>query len=158
MIERERIVKLNPLPVTRKAKVSDRAQRYRANQRGVKPKGKECAYCGSKRNLLVNHKDGNESNTRPGNLNVACKSCNTRLGFEHKRQGKGRRTNQMNPPVPTFTQYARAVAIHTRNTHDEGGKIIHATPKRLRKEYAELIADLKRQRGTAGGRRSEVPF
>lgn len=38
----------------------------------------------------------------------------------------------------------------------EGGAIIHATPKKLRSEYAEKIADVKRGRGT--GRKSEVPF
>lgn len=63
-----------------------------------------------------------------------------------------------NPAVPTFQQYAFAVSTHTRGAHDEGGAIIHATPKKLRSEYAERIADVKRGRGTDRGRGSEVPF
>jgi hypothetical protein len=63
---------------------------------------------------------------------------------------------RQNPGVPTFGQYAFAVSQHTRGAHDEGGKVIHATPKSKRREYAGKIADLKRERGT--GRSSEVPF
>lgn len=55
--------------------------------------------------------------------------------------------------VPTFAQYAFAVASHDHSgKHDEGGAIIHATPKAKRTEYAERIAELKRRR------RGEVPF
>ena len=57
-----------------------------------------------------------------------------------------------NPASPTFEQYLHGVKIHTRGAHDEGGKIIHATPKATRREYAERIADFKRQR------RGVVPF
>lgn len=66
------------------------------------------------------------------------------------------RMMRANPSVPTFAQYAFAVSTHERGAHDEGGAIIHATPKKLRSEYAERIADVKRGRGT--GRKSEVPF
>jgi hypothetical protein len=61
-----------------------------------------------------------------------------------------------NPSVPTYGQYAFAVAQHVRGAHDEGGAVIHATPKAKRREYAGRIADVKRERGTAG--RDEVPF
>jgi hypothetical protein len=44
------------------------------------------------------------------------------------------------------------VTHHSRRSHDEGGAIIHATPKSKRVEYAHRIADIKRSR------RSEVPF
>jgi hypothetical protein len=55
--------------------------------------------------------------------------------------------------VPTFQQYAFAVATHAHSgKHDEGGAIIHATPKAKRSEYAERIAELKKRR------RGEVPF
>jgi hypothetical protein len=58
--------------------------------------------------------------------------------------------------VPSYAQYAAAVAGHTRKAHDEGGKVIHATPKARRSEYARKIAATKRSRGT--DRRASVPF
>lgn len=159
MRKRTKITRLNPWPVTRKAEVTDRAKRYRANQPGVKPKGpKVCAYCGARRNVEVHHKDGDEGNGHSRNLAWACRSCNTSIGVQHARAGKGKRTAQYNPkPIPTFEQYARAVSIHRRGRKDEGGKIIHATPPAVRSEYARLIAALKRERGTSGGR-NDVPF
>jgi hypothetical protein len=57
-----------------------------------------------------------------------------------------------NPAAPTFAQYVHGVIEHKRGAKDEGGKIIHATPRALRSQYAEKIADIKRQR------RGEVPF
>ena len=57
-----------------------------------------------------------------------------------------------NPDVPSFAQYAWAVSQHVRGAYDEGGAIIHATPKSKRREYADRIADIKR------GKREEVPF
>ena len=59
---------------------------------------------------------------------------------------------EMRNPTPTFQQYARAVAIHQRGGHDEGGVIIHATPPAVRSRYASQIADIKRER------RGSVPF
>jgi len=61
---------------------------------------------------------------------------------------------QGNPDTPpTFGQYVHAVAaMHSRGAHDEGGKVIHATPPALRSEYARRIARTKSRR------RSEVPF
>jgi hypothetical protein len=57
----------------------------------------------------------------------------------------------MNPSVPTFEQYLWAVRNHKKGDylgagrfaegeHDEGGAIIHATPKSKRREYAARIA------------------
>jgi len=57
-----------------------------------------------------------------------------------------------NPAAPTFAQYAHGVSIHQRHAHDEGGAIIHATPKNLRHKYAQEIARKK------AASRSEVPF
>jgi hypothetical protein len=54
--------------------------------------------------------------------------------------------------VPSFKQYAFGVSTHVRGAHDEGGKIIHATPPATRTEYAERIAAIKRSR------RGTVPF
>lgn len=47
-----------------------------------------------------------------------------------------------NPP-PTFGQYVHAAAMHQRGRKDEGGKVIHATPKALRSQYARKIARIK---------------
>lgn len=62
------------------------------------------------------------------------------------------RRRQRSNPAPSFEAYLAAVKEHTPKAHDKGGKIIHATPLRLRREYAARIADFKRQR------RGDVPF
>jgi hypothetical protein len=56
--------------------------------------------------------------------------------------------------IPTFGQYSYGVSIHKSKAHDEGGKIIHATPPATRSKYARRIARIK------GGKRrgGEVPF
>jgi hypothetical protein len=53
------------------------------------------------RNLVVDHIDGFEENTKQSNLRWLCKSCNTGMGIKMKREGKGRRTRQFNP-IPTL--------------------------------------------------------
>ena len=102
------------------------------------------------------HLDGNEANGESQNLAHGCRSCNTKLGIAFKRIGAGVPTEQYNPAtgVPSFAQYCWAVTHHDKATkaHDEGGAIIHATPKSKRIEYARRIADIKRSR------RSQVPF
>ncbi|HEV2381611.1 MAG TPA: HNH endonuclease signature motif containing protein, partial [Terriglobia bacterium] len=62
--------------------ISDRAKRYRAQHAECRPPGPaKCALCGSTRFLVIDHKDGDESNGDPDNLRWLCKSCNTRLGL-----------------------------------------------------------------------------
>lgn len=56
------------------------------------------------------------------------------------------------PHTPTYAQYAYAVSIHRRGAHDEGGAIIHATPKATRSRYARQIAAGKKRK------QSDVPF
>lgn len=136
-------------------KVTDRAQRYRANAL-VSKTGKKCQACGSRRYLVVDHKDGHEENTRKSNLRVLCKSCNTRLGAAMAREGVGRRTRQYNPKsggAQTLGEYVQAVLEHRRGAHDAGGKVIHATPKALRREYAAAIWGTRLARS-----RDSVPF
>lgn len=124
---------------TRKERVTDRALRYRANQ--CPPAGPQrCELCGSKRFLVVDHRDGFEENGAPANLRWLCKSCNTRTGAEMAKQGKGRRTRQYNKGgAHTLAEYAVAAAEHRRGAHDAGGKIIHETPADKRSEYASEI-------------------
>lgn len=142
---------------TRKEKVSDRAKRYRANQPGCKPVGvRKCKLCRATSDLMVDHIDGNESNGRKSNLRWLCRSCNTLLGAEMAKTGEGRRTVQYNPAsggAKTLGEYMQAVLQHTRGAHDEGGKIIHATPKSRRREFASEIWRTRSAR--AGG--SDAP-
>jgi uncharacterized protein YlaI len=184
------------------AEITDRAKRYRAN-RTPPPGRRVCNFCGRKKNIDIDHVDGDESDDAPDNKIYLCRECNTRKGIIQTRNRIGVRTRQYNPPrvptfaqfkhhaavllgieagdagestraiketppatraryaqqiaanpAPTFDQYRYAVSIHDKKTHahDEGGKIIHATPKYLRREYAAKIADFKRER------RGEVPF
>jgi hypothetical protein len=147
----------NPCASTRKEHVSDRAKRYRANQPGCKPSGvKQCKICRSRRFLTVDHIDGNEANGAKRNLRWLCKSCNTRLGAEMARTGQGQRTEQYNPGAETAAQYKRAVAIHESHyepgrgrvgEHDEGGAIIHDTPKSKRREFASEIWAARKAHG-----------
>jgi Arc/MetJ-type ribon-helix-helix transcriptional regulator len=141
----------NPCASTRKADVTDRAKRYRANQLGCKPAGaKKCKLCGSKSDVMVDHVDGNESNGRKSNLRWLCRSCNTVLGAEMARTGQGRRTVQYNPAhkgAQTLGEYMQAVLQHTRGAHDDGGRIIHDTPKRKREEFASEIWAARKARG-----------
>lgn len=74
-------------------------------------------------------------------------------------KSKLRRPAKKNNPPPTYEQYLFAVRTHQPGAHDEGGAIIHATPKAKRSEYARKIAAVKRRHGTdRRGRREEVPF
>jgi hypothetical protein len=65
-----------------------------------------------------------------------------------------RQARNPKPESPTYAQYAYAVSVHTRGAHDEGGKIIHATPPQVRSKYARQIASAKRKRRAA----ETVPF
>ena len=76
--------------------ISDRGHRYRA-QRAIPCGPRRCALCGSKRFLVADHVDSDESNDDPANIRTLCKSCNTLLGIAAAKAGKGRRVNQMNP-------------------------------------------------------------
>jgi hypothetical protein len=138
-------------PVT---EISDRAKRYRAHSPGCRPKGpKVCFKCGSRRFVVPDHVDGDESNGRPSNLRWACKSHNTILGKKMAKAGKGARTRQYNPKrkrrnagAGNLAQYVQAAVEHTRGAHDAGGKVIHETPKAKRREFAREIAFRKRGR------------
>ena len=167
---------LQPLrgPLTRKPvdQISDRAKRYRAHQPGCRPPGpRRCALCGSRRFVVIDHKNGDESDSSPRNLRYLCKSCNVREGRRLARAGRGVRTRQYNPGECWFTEavktalerlkaekrnpgartlreYIDAALQHTRGAYDAGGKIIHETPKEKRQEFAAEIWRRRRARGT----------
>lgn len=137
---------------TRKPSVTDRALRYRAHQ--CPPDGpRRCAECGSTRFLVIDHKDGREENTARSNLRWLCKSCNTRLGAEMAKQGKGRRTEQYNATgARTLGEYSEALASHRRGAHDAGGAVIHATSPDKRAQFASEIWKRRKERYGAAGR------
>jgi hypothetical protein len=101
---------------------------------------------GARGRLDVMHLDGDESDGDPENLAYGCRSCNAKLAHAFKQIGAGVPTRQYNPSVgvPTFQQYVWAVTHHSRGGRDEGGVVIHATPRSKRLEYAQRIADIKR--------------
>jgi hypothetical protein len=149
---RTTIILLNPgrKPVE---EITDRAKRYRA-QANV-PGPKKCVICGKGNpGLMVMHLSGDESDGDRKNLAYGCRSCNGKLSAAWQRLGSPIRTRQYNPSsgVPSFQQYAWAVSNHERGAHDEGGAIIHATPRSKRIEYARRIAEIKARK------RGEVPF
>lgn len=162
-----RCIRPNPAPcaVTRKTDVTDRAKRYRANQKGCLPAGpKVCELCESTKQMMVDHKDGNESNGARSNLRWLCRSCNTRLGALAAKLGIGRRTVQYNPKArsgaPNLAAYLTAIMVlkgeSTAMDFSAARQLIHDTPKSRRSEFASEIWDKRERGGTA--RRSEVPF
>ena len=90
----------------------------------------------------------NEANDSPANLRWLCKACNTRLGLAMARAGRGIRTRQYNPGARTLGEYVSAAVKHKRGAHDEGGRVIHDTPKYLRSAFAQEIWHRRRQRRT----------
>lgn len=64
------------------------------------------------------------------------------------RAGHGTRTRQYNPGATNLAQYVQAALAHRRGAHDEGGRIIHETPKEERQDFAAEIWRRRRQRGS----------
>jgi hypothetical protein len=94
-----------------KKNLTDRAKRYRAQK--SKPNGpKRCNFCTSRRNIDIDHIDGDESDGTPANLMYLCRSCNTTKGFIQARNRVGVRTRQYNPNErPTLAKFKHAAAI-----------------------------------------------
>lgn len=81
------------------SEITDRAKRYRANQTIAEDLPKICIFCGSTRDLQVEHLDGFEEHNEPENLAWACRSCNQLKSAVFKAAGMGRRTVQFNPGI-----------------------------------------------------------
>src|SRR5579885_1316578 len=135
--------KLNPA----EPPVTDRALRYRA-QRNPPPGPRVCHYCGSDRNVEIEHVDGREENTKPENLSWACRSCNTRKGAYFARQDVGRKTRQFNPSkargARTLRQWLNAVlsiqGVGGDLTPTQAIATIQATPHAKRTAFIRQIA------------------
>src|SRR5579872_6228374 len=104
------------------SEITDRAKRYRA-QKNISGR-KVCAKCGTKKNLMVGHKNGDESDGRPSNLMYICRSCNGKQAHDDKKHGRGVRTRQYNPGAKTLGAYVDAATKHTRGRKDAGGAVI----------------------------------
>jgi len=107
--------------------------------------------------VVVDHRDGDETNDSPGNLRWLCKSHNTELGAAMARAGKGRRTIQYNAGARTLGEYVQAATAHQRGAHDAAGRILHETPKAKRREFAAEIWRRRKQHGTDRGA-EQPPF
>lgn len=146
----------------RRENLTDRAKRYRAAN--DPPAGaKICGYCGSKRNVEVDHVNGFEDDNHPKNKLWICRRCNTKKGALFARLGLGRRTRQFNAPraggAQSLGQWMLAV-LSAKGESDAmtvpaAVEMIRATPDYRRTQFAQQIWSRRRERGTD---RTGVPF
>ena len=136
--------------------LTDRAKRYRANRKDVRPGApKQCGFCGSRRNVGVHHITGEEDDGEPENLMWACKSCNSTIAVIMKRHGIGRRVEQYNPRrvagLSKRTQMdAYGNAIKVMRGKFEGNishamQTIRATPSSVRSAYTRRTWPTRKQ-------------
>lgn len=154
--------------------VTDRALRYRAHVTGVRPLDpKRCGFCGSTRNVVPHHVNGNESDTTAKNLMWACKSCNGKVDRILKKAGIGRLTKQYNPAAGTkggrraqMQAYGAAIKVMRGEFDGDVGKAvatIRATPREVRSAYTSRSWPVRKQLYGPSGRQGrlfgdEVPF
>lgn len=146
----------------RRENLTDRALRYRAaNDPPAGPK--ICGYCGSRRNVEVDHINGREDDNGPKNKLWICRRCNTKKGALFARLGLGRRTHQFNAPrsggAQSLGQWMLAV-LSAKGESDAmtvpaAVEMIRATPDYRRTQFAQQIWSRRRERGTD---RTGVPF
>jgi hypothetical protein len=158
----------NPAYKRPASSITDRAKRYRAHHPDVVPNLKQCHYCGSRKNIVPDHVNGDESDNSPANLLPACKSCNTRLGKLFKRLGIGKRTAQFNAGrrSSTMAEYGAAIKVMRGEFDGDVSKAIatiRATPRSVRSAYTSKSWPVRRQIYGSSGRQArlfgdEVPF
>ncbi len=135
--------RLNARRVKPVSQITDRAKRYRANAEENRPANpKMCGYCGSRRNVGVDHIDGNESHGDTQNLMWACKSCNGTKTNIMRRARIGVLTEQYNPGRSSRTEQMRAYgnAIKVMRGEFDGDvsaalATIKGTPASVRSAY-----------------------
>lgn len=111
------------------SQISDRAKRYRANQE-TSDWPRVCMFCGSTKDLQVDHLDGFEENGEAENLLMLCRSCNQLKSAVYKKAGMGRRTVQYNPGI-----FSRLFG--PRETYRTTGGAHRDFQKQLKQERAE---------------------
>ena len=135
--------------------ITDRAKRYRANSSENRPgPPKQCGFCGSKKNVGVDHVNGHESDASPRNLMWACKKCNTKKGFVLRKAGIGKLTRQYNPKPRGMSrrrqleEYGQAIKV-MRGQFDgdvaAAVALIRATPPAVRSEYTSRTWATRKQ-------------
>lgn len=130
------------------SQITDRAKRYRANTPECRPAGpKVCKLCGSRRNVVPDHIDGDESNNRPSNLRWLCKACNTTEGKRMAKLGKGKRTRQFNPRFPEkiagHEAWAKLMASKLAETYDGWRKSGLSRDESIKKTLSHTTAGPK---------------
>jgi hypothetical protein len=163
---RRRIVRIILNPVRKPIHlITDRAKRYRANSLENRPPGrKQCGYCGSVRNVGVDHINGRENDGAASNLMWACKSCNGKKAAIMRRRGLGKLTRQYNPSRGTPSMKAYGDAIKVMRGQFDGDvsaaiATIRATPPSVRSAYTRRTWSTRRALyGRAGRAGGEVPF
>lgn len=121
--------------------VTDRAQRYRANSDIEGPQ--VCMFCGSTKDLGVDHLDGFEEHNEPENLLWLCRSCNQLKSAVFKSAGLGRRTDQYNPFLGLFGEGG---LLGGRTTHrDTGRAIARERDKAIRERERRAAKEEKRE-------------
>lgn len=161
---RRTLVHLNA-PRKPAAKITDRAKRYRAQARDVRPlPPKQCGFCGRRRNVGVHHVSGNETDGSPANLMWACKRCNARIAHVMKRARLGKRTRQYNPSRAGKAQmeaYAAAIKVMRGDWPGDVSKAvqtIYDTPAEVRSAYTSRTWRTRRAIYGPTGRQTEIPF
>jgi hypothetical protein len=168
VIRRTTIINPGWLPASQ---ITDRAKRYRAQHPDVRPPApKRCNYCGSRRNVGVEHISGDEADDSPENLMWSCKTCNAIVAAVVKRAGLGRRVNQYNPGKQSrasqMRDYGNAIKVMRGDFEGDVAAAmatIRATPRAIRSAYTSRAWPVRRQMYGQSGRRQgklfdDVPF
>lgn len=139
---------------------TDRAKRYKANRDIQDDPKSGCLFCGSKRNLTVDHLSGDESDSDPRNLVWACKSCNTRKGAAFRKAGIGRLTHQYNPYLGLDPEERKnfeqlGFSFPPRREYDEARA---AEKARAKQEHQETLARRKQAHAEAKRRKKADIF
>ena len=151
--------------------ITDRAKRYRAQAPDVRPPDpRQCNYCGSRKNVGVDHVNGRENDGAPENLLWACKRCNGKKAALLKRAGLGTRTRQYNPAGRSkralMEEYGAAIKVMRGEWDGDVAKAvatIRGTPRDVRSAYTARSWPVRRQLYGPAGRQGrlfgdEVPF
>ena len=143
--------------------ITDRAKRYRAQLNVEGPK--QCGYCGSKRNLGVDHIDGHESRGETENLMWACKRCNAIKANVMQNRGLGTRTRQYNPKRARgsgqMAEYAAAIKVMRGEFDGDAAaamRTIRATPPSVRSAYTRRTWPTRKAIYGPSGRQGGLPF
>lgn len=138
-----------------KKRITDRAKRYRA-QKSVAQRKRACIYCAKNpAKLDVEHINGDEGDSRPDNLALACRPCNVLKGRAFAKAGIGIRTVQSNPDrgARTAGQWQRAVDVllgYARGSLLNSVALVRATPVDKRVDLARAARAFKPNPGGKG--------